>query len=686
MAAPKSRAASAAKSGSSKRVRRPKTLPARFRHLRPTGPTKPAAAIEPTAAASVLPIGAISPHGTKNQGLRSPRSRLVAWVLGLLGAVVLMLAGAVLLLVTADLRPWVEEYGSSSFDRRMTIGSLRIGWGDPLSLDMRDFRLANAAWGSSPDMVRIESVIAEIDPWSLFGGAVRFEKLEVVKPVIVLERNADGMGNWKIGKTESSLDRSSSRSVFPTLIDLMLRGGNVSFRTTSGNWLRVALDDLTIRSSGADRPVIIALDGAYNDLPAKLTAEAQSFDAMRDTARPYGINFTIANASTSIAFKGTLQDPLDFNGVLGSLAIDAQKLDGLLRIFGAESGIDPPVRFAGDLQRQNDHWQLSAVQGDLGGSAFSGGLILDEAPRGQPDDVAFDLAFPKLDLDPLLKGADGAESVKIADWRALSLQVDEKRGTNIAWHIAAKQLRYGKMRIAAVDTRGRLAAGTIALEQLEFALAGGSVYVSGSVKNAGGGGHVAMAATLSGIDAAQLSGLAGGEAGQIAGRLDGGVTLDMTGNTVQSGLKAGRGHIVLAVTEAHVARNLIERISTDLRTLFRTQEDMVELTCLLGIVDLRNGIGTIWPLRLRTSDGTVIGQGQVDFLAQRLDLTIQSVAASTGFFALDVPVEISGEFGDLHVLPGVDAAKAPNGNNPLDGLPGHLRRLAERNACLHAVE
>ena len=160
----------------------------------------------------------------------------------------------------------------------------------------------------------------------------------------------------------------------------------------------------------------------------------------------------------------------------------------------------------------------------------------------------------------------------------------------------------------------------------------------------------------------------------------------MTGDTVKSALKVGRGHIVLAVTEAHVARDLIERISTDLRTLFRTQEDMVQLTCLLGIVDLRDGIGTIWPLRLRTSDGTIVGQGHVDFLAQRLDLTIQSVAASTSFFALDVPVGISGEFRDLHVLPGVGAVEAPDGNDPLNGLPRHLRRLAERNACLHAAE
>ena len=145
MAAPKSRAASAAKSGSSKRVRRQKHLPVRIRRVRPAGPATATAGLEPAAAASVLPIGAISPLATKNRGLRSSHRRLVAWVFGVLGAVVLLLAGAILLLVTVDLRPWVEEYGTSSLDRRMTIGTLRIGWGAPLSLEMRDFRLANTA-------------------------------------------------------------------------------------------------------------------------------------------------------------------------------------------------------------------------------------------------------------------------------------------------------------------------------------------------------------------------------------------------------------------------------------------------------------------------------------------------------------------------------------------------------------
>jgi AsmA family protein len=268
------------------------------------------------------------------------------------------------------------------------------------------------------------------------------------------------------------------------------------------------------------------------------------------------------------------------------------------------------------------------------------------------------------------------------DWSALSLHLEDRRGTNIAWRIVSTLLKYRKMRIADAGFQGRLASGAISLEQLKFALAGGTLDASGSANNVAGVGHVAVRAALSGFDAGQLSRLAGAEAAQIAGRLDGGAALDMTGDTVKSALKASRGHVVLAVTQAHVARDLIEKASTDLRSLFRRREGVVKVTCLLGVVDLRNGIGTIWPLRLRTPDGTLDGHGHVDFLRQRLDLTIQSVSASTSFFAMDVPVSVSGDFRNLHVRPVIGPSAASTGNDPLHDVPQEMRPLAERNLCL----
>jgi uncharacterized protein involved in outer membrane biogenesis len=614
------------------------------------------------------------------------RRRLIVWVSGLLGAVASLGVGSILLLVSVDLRHLLEVYGSASLGRRMTIGSLRIGWGNPLSVELRDFRLANAPWGSSPEMLQMDSLSAEIDVWSLFGGALRFEKLEVVNPVIVVERKGDSAANWHFGKNGSpSLAPSLVRSRFPTLNVFSLRGGKVNVRSSSGNWLRIELRDLKIHSAGADQPVAVALDGTFNGLAAELMGEGQSFNIMRDVSVPYGMTFSIANAETAIDFKGTVMDPANFDGVHGLIKIKAQKLDDLLRAFNGATGYNPSLQLGGNLIRSGTHWRISDASGSLVGNAFTGALSLDEGGRGQTDSLGTDLAFARLDLNPLFASANKAGGAKTDDWSTLSLRSDEKRGTNISTHVAAKILTYGAMRLVDVGFRGRLISGATILEQLKFAYAGGTLDMSGSVENVVGGGHIVAHATVSRVDVDRLSQMAGAKAGQISGKLDGGATLDLTGGTARAALEASRGHSVLAVTQGHIARDLIEQISTDLRSLFRTSQGTAEVNCLLGMVDVRNGIGVVWPLRLRTPDGTLVGGGSVDFLRQRLDLTIQSESASTSFFALDVPISISGDFQHPTIRPQIGSSGASlksMAEDPLQDLPQDLREMGQRNSCL----
>jgi len=125
-----------------------------------------------------------------------PRTRII--LLGSFGAALLFGAGALALLwLTLDLRPLVERTASASLDRRVTIGSLRIGWGTTLTVALRDLRIANADWGSVPDMVRISALSAEIDVWALFRGVLRFDKLDLEAPRVILERSGDGAVNWR---------------------------------------------------------------------------------------------------------------------------------------------------------------------------------------------------------------------------------------------------------------------------------------------------------------------------------------------------------------------------------------------------------------------------------------------------------------------------------------------------------
>jgi hypothetical protein len=63
-------------------------------------------------------------------------------------------------------------------------------------------------------------------------------------------------------------------------------------------------------------------------------------------------------------------------------------------------------------------------------------------------------------------------------------------------------------------------------------------------------------------------------------------------------------------------------------------------------------------------------------------LSVQSVAASTSFFATDIPVGISGDFGKLHAQAADGPPISPKGIDPLHGLPPEMRALVQQNPCL----
>jgi hypothetical protein len=76
----------------------------------------------------------------------------------------------------------------------------------------------------------------------------------------------------------------------------------------------------------------------------------------------------------------------------------------------------------------------------------------------------------------------------------------------------------------------------------------------------------------------------------------------------------------------------------------------------VGVVTIRKGIGVISPLRLVSRDAIVIGAGKIDLAQRALDMTLQTERDSTSFFALDIPVRISGPFDRLSAKPMVGSS------------------------------
>lgn len=602
--------------------------------------------------------------------------------LGFLGLATLAVGAFAVGLVNADLKPLLERQASDDLQRRVTIGAVTVGWGDPLAIEFTDLSIANASWGSVPDMVRIGHLSALIDMRALFRGVLRYEKLRVDEATIVLERNSAGIGNWKFagdGLGGNLAIVPKDRTQFPILIDSALTNGLITFRTSSGQILRLALGRAAARAPAEGSPIILEADLAYNDVVARLDAIFESSIVLRDPSRPVGARFTITGKDAIIAFNGAMMEPLDFEGVRGSLNLEAQTLNDLLKQFGIDATAKIPFVVSGDLERDGADWSLSKASGQLGKDAFNGGLALDEAGRGEPDDIAADLHMKVLDIDAHMSQIGDAQKTK-QDVTALPLQMD-LTGVNVEAKLTSDQVTLAATRLPAAQFNGRLASGEVTLHRLSFALAGGTVSVSGSLQQVKAGGHLSLTAALSKADADMLAQQLGASDGVLRGQIEGAGTLDMTGTTVGAALKTGHGAAIVAMNNGDVARDLIEQVSADLRNLFREGEGRVPVACLLGVLALEDGIGVISPLRLESREATLVGVGTVDFGRKRLDLALKTDSDTTGIFALDVPIVVTGPFKALRVMPLADSERRvekPAGNAVL---PAALREMMRGNAC-----
>ena len=571
-----------------------------------------------------------------------------------------------------DLARRAAAHEARALGRPVTIGTLRVGFGTSITVALADLVIGNAPEGGPQPLLKLGRLDAEIAPWSLVAWALlghgpTLRHLSITDVEIALDHGADGRPNWHFGADKP---RGDPRPGFPTLLDARLQGTTIGIHTSNGKHLQIRLDEATITAAASDQPVTLAATGSYNGFPIRLDAPLGSFDQLHRAGTPFDAWIHMASGDTQLDFTGTLTKPLAADGIAGALSIKASSPDRLLAIAGVAGRAAMPFTLVGGLSRDDNLWKLTEAKGTLSAEPFQLTAELREGPRHAPDAFTLDADFAALDLAKLGGQDKSGETL---------LRIDDAPGTILDGHIAAHRVTDGELRADDVDLTVKLAPGAFSLEPLTLRFAGGTGRLDVSIKNTTGDAAAArFDGSLAGADPAQLSRLLGLGSLPITGTVD--LRAGVAGTAVKAS-DAGRnatGALVLSMQSGTIARNLVEEAATDMRLLFGKAEGAAQVRCLLGVVDLNAGIGRMAPLRLQTSDGTLIGDGTLDLRRNTIDVTFATESATTGSFALDVPVRLSGPIQAPHVLPSVTR---PSPGGDLGGLSPALREFARGNAC-----
>jgi hypothetical protein len=400
-------------------------------------------------------------------------------------------------------------------------------------------------------------------------------------------------------------------------------------------------------------------------------------------------------AGATMTYKGTIADLLRFDGLSGQITVDAPRPGDLGRLVGADFQAYLPLQLSGLLTEANSFWRISPATGRLAGSALSGSLSLAEGALGEPDNIAANLDFPDLDLAPLVSAARANAAAASAGGGSVPHDADP--GVTVALRLTAGQARLDGARFTAVDLDANATPDRLSVAALSFGAVGGTLRLSGTVETIAARPaaqiHVQISGAASGIDASEIAAAAGLAAGRLGGKLNMLMAFETTGEiagrTLRDVLRAGRGTLVLSLLDGSIAREVIELASVDLRVLLRHGQGTTRLACLLGVLNVRNGVGILAPFRLRTPEGVITGGGQIDLLRETLDVGIHSESASTGFFALDVPIQISGSLHKPSIQPtrpGDPRAMEAQGAAAIAQLPEPQKALAARQPCAAGLQ
>lgn len=331
----------------------------------------------------------------------------------LTGLIVLLLLAIVLiagfLFIPSPAQKWaVERAASAALGRKVTLnGPFHLRAWPPLAITASDITIANADWGTAPELVRIKELEVGADALAFWTShTVKIDQLLVQQPQIHLEVGADGRRNWQLGDGASAGQPTAAASEpkpLPSFVlnDVKIEDGVLGYDDkTSGQSRRVEQLALTIGQSAADQPVELAggatLDGKRATIAGSV---ANAAAAAAGGTSPATVSITLPGGT--VGFDGTMNTAGP--AAQGQARIDLTALRELLAWLGQQPALPEQAlqSLAVDTQLDltADRVTLNQLQLQLDQIKGSGHVA---ATLGQPPAIEGEVTFNRLDLNPYL--------------------------------------------------------------------------------------------------------------------------------------------------------------------------------------------------------------------------------------------------------------------------------------------
>lgn len=631
--------------------------------------------------------------------------RIFRWVLIAVVLLVVVALALPFLLPTSVYKEQIIEQTRLATGRTLTIdGDLSISVWPALGVEVQKVRFANADGAAEADMATMDSLVVGAELWPLLSGALKVTEIRLVNPVINLEIDSQGRGNWLFEPQDAAPPAageatpaepapppaSQTSSADFSFRDVTLSGGVLTYRDRrDGTSQRVEAINANVKLPSLDEPLVFDGGLTWNKEAITIATTVANPRAL-STGGASALKAKIAGEVMNAAFDG------DVDAKTSAITGRIDFATGSARRLAAWAGVELPkvqgfgaMKLAGALEADGGRIAFKETRLSLDGMNGSGNLALDTT-KARPY-VKGDFTLDRLDLNPYMSAGGGSGPSGggggMPQWSDAPIDFAALNLVDADFDFAVNALSAGGLKIGRSALGIALNAGKMRANLKQLALYGGNGTGVIALDGTGAAPVIGLDLNVSGVQATPfLTDLAGFNRIEGTGSIVAKVTA--AGKSQRAWMKSLGGNAqikfidgaIKGVNLAEIART-IQSVLTGSAVGGAAKTDFAELS---GSFVIQRGVAANKDLKLLNPFVRLNGAGIIDVGNQTLDYRVEPKAVGTikgqggrdTARGIGIPFRIKGPWSnpsyepDLSgVLPGA-LDSIMKGDNPLDNITG----------------
>ncbi len=342
--------------------------------------------------------------------------RILRWALVALVLLVVAVLALPFLLPTSVYKEQIIEQTRLATGRELKIeGDLRLSFWPALGVQVDKVRFANVAGAAEPDMATMDSLVVGAELWPLIGGVLKVTEVRLVNPVINLEIDKQGRGNWLFepvagppaaDQPAAAPPSATTSSADFSFRDVTLSGGVLTYRDQrEGTSQRVEAIDANVKLPSLDQPLEFNGGLTWNKEAITVVSTIANPRAL-STGGKSALSSKVGGKVLSATFEGEMDAAAGaIKGTVDFSTESARRLAAWAGVALPKVKGFGPMRLKGELESSASKIAFRKATLMLDGMNGSGNLALDTG-RAKPY-VKGDFTLDRLDLNAYTSSGGG---------------------------------------------------------------------------------------------------------------------------------------------------------------------------------------------------------------------------------------------------------------------------------------